>query len=207
MIEDLSISVWLDDTDPLFRLGLAASLERGGFRVAGQSAGFAPTPRSGQFDVLVFELSESAMDQVGAVVRRAATGLVATVERPDDSLVSNAVTLGVAGILVRDDITPESIVHCVHSVAVGNASLPVATLVAMLGPSTHRARRYGLDLFTEREINVLRLVAEGRTVREVAAELSYSEKTVKNTVHDLLVRTGLRNREEAIAVLTRQGAI
>ena len=54
---------------------------------------------------------------------------------------------------------------------------------------------------------MLRLLSAGDNTRQIAEQLSYSEKTVKNIVHDVLVRMGCKNRAQAVAVATRKGLI
>ncbi len=61
--------------------------------------------------------------------------------------------------------------------------------------------------FTERERTVLRLVSEGFDTAEIAAELAYSERTVKNAIHAVTERHNLRNRSHAVAYALRVGAI
>ncbi|HLS45632.1 MAG TPA: LuxR C-terminal-related transcriptional regulator [Ornithinicoccus sp.] len=65
------------------------------------------------------------------------------------------------------------------------------------------ARKSGLE---PREIDVLRMLAEGDDVREIAARLRYSESTVKGIIYDVVKRLGLRNRVEAVAYGARIGA-
>src|SRR5205807_879689 len=60
---------------------------------------------------------------------------------------------------------------------------------------------------TEREIKVLKLLAEGMDTAEVGRELFYSERTVKNILHDVTSRLNLRNRTHAVAYALRQGLI
>jgi DNA-binding NarL/FixJ family response regulator len=59
----------------------------------------------------------------------------------------------------------------------------------------------------DREIRVLRLVADGKDTKEIARELSYSERTVKNVLHDVTTRFQLRNRSQAVAYALREGLI
>jgi DNA-binding NarL/FixJ family response regulator len=59
--------------------------------------------------------------------------------------------------------------------------------------------------FSAREIDVIRLVAEGLDTREVAAKLCYSERTVKNVLHGMMLRLQLRNRAHAVAYAAREG--
>jgi DNA-binding NarL/FixJ family response regulator len=59
----------------------------------------------------------------------------------------------------------------------------------------------------DREIEVLRLVAEGLETAEIATKLSYSQRTVKNVVHDITSRLHLHNRAHAVAYALRQGLL
>jgi DNA-binding NarL/FixJ family response regulator len=61
--------------------------------------------------------------------------------------------------------------------------------------------------FTERELRILRLVAQGLDTTEIAAELAYSERTVKNAIHAVTERYNLRNRSHAVAYAIRVGVI
>ena len=60
---------------------------------------------------------------------------------------------------------------------------------------------------TEREVGVLRLLAEGLDTAEVGRRLFFSERTVKNVIHDITSRLDLRNRTHAVAYAIRQGLI
>ena len=61
--------------------------------------------------------------------------------------------------------------------------------------------------WSDREIAVLRLLAQGMSTREVARALCWSERTIKNVVYDLTSRHGLRNRTHAVAVAVRAGVV
>jgi DNA-binding NarL/FixJ family response regulator len=61
--------------------------------------------------------------------------------------------------------------------------------------------------WTDREVAVLRLLAQGMSTREVARALCWSERTIKNVVSDLTTRHGLRNRTHAVAVAVRTGVV
>ena len=60
---------------------------------------------------------------------------------------------------------------------------------------------------TEREIDVLRLVAEGFDTEEISQKLSYSQRTIKTVIHDVTTRLCLRNRTHAVAWALREGLI
>jgi DNA-binding NarL/FixJ family response regulator len=59
----------------------------------------------------------------------------------------------------------------------------------------------------EREVRILRLVADGMDTKEIAGQLHYSERTVKNVLHDVTTRFQLRNRSQAVAYALREGLI
>jgi DNA-binding NarL/FixJ family response regulator len=68
-------------------------------------------------------------------------------------------------------------------------------------------RELRLQVLSERETTVLRLISEGYDTREIADALCYSERTVKNVIHDVTTRLQLRNRAHAVAYAVRHGLI
>ena len=64
-----------------------------------------------------------------------------------------------------------------------------------------------LARLTEREQQVLALIAQGHPTREVAQELCYSERTVKNVLHDVVTKLNARSRSQAVAHAVREGLI
>ena len=68
-------------------------------------------------------------------------------------------------------------------------------------------RGIGPTGFTTREVEVLRLLADGCDTSDIAVQLAYSERTIKNVIHDLTSRLQLRNRSHAVAYAMRAGVI
>jgi DNA-binding NarL/FixJ family response regulator len=68
-------------------------------------------------------------------------------------------------------------------------------------------RGLSVSRLTTREQQVLRLIADGHATREVARELSYSERTVKSIVHDVVMKLDARSRSHAVAHAVRDGLI
>src|SRR5207245_131524 len=107
---------------------------------------------------------------------------------------------------IRSDLTPATLVATVRAVACGTGSIPpavVARLLTDLGRVV--GSRAARGVLARRELTVLRLLAEGSSTREIAGELCYSERTVKNIVHDTLTKLNCRTRAHAVAVVARQG--
>jgi 3-phytase len=123
---DGATRIWLDDPNPIFRMGLAASLRNSRFVVVGESAGFVPPPDLDGVDVLVFDLGEQSAEW--ALLSRSRLGrhrrktrLVGLVPGFDDDGVGRSQCT----VLARSELTPEGFRSCLASVAAG-ASVPVA---------------------------------------------------------------------------------
>jgi DNA-binding NarL/FixJ family response regulator len=124
-----------------------------------------------------------------------------------------AAEAGVSGLLRRADATSEALARVVVRVAAGHGEVPADLLADLLGRvgRLHRQvlapRAVALAGLSERETQVLRLVADGHDTAEIAALLCYSERTVKNVLHDVTSRLQLRNRSHAVAYALREGLI
>ncbi|CAN5472062.1 N/A [soil metagenome] len=120
---------------------------------------------------------------------------------------------GVCAVLNRADATPERLVQVVRSAARGHAELPPQLLrqlldqVNRLNRDLLEPRGLSFNGLTRRERQVLELIAAGLSTREVAAQLSYSERTIKNVLQELTIRLQVRNRTQAVACAVRNGWI
>lgn len=195
--------IWIDDHHPIFRRGLAACLDAQGFTVIGESVGTAPIPDPERMDVLVFEATAQSVRSVET--KNGSVPLVAIVSDADDEIVGDAISAGVCGILVRGDLDVEALGHAIWSAIAGNSTVPRAALAQLL----ERRPTNGDDArnLTEREMKVLQLLSEGDDTRQIASSLSYSERTVKNIVRDMLVKLNCKNRTHAVATAARRGLI
>ena len=124
-----------------------------------------------------------------------------------------AVECRVVGVLARGAATGEQLLHAVLTAASGGGVLPPA-LVGELLKHVERVQREvlaprGLNAMglTPREIDVLRLMADGLDTAEIAGRLCYSERTVKNVISGVTNRLNLRNRPHAVAYALRTGVI
>jgi DNA-binding NarL/FixJ family response regulator len=131
----------------------------------------------------------------------------------DDPEMLTAVESGVCAIARRADSTPDVLVRLVTAAAAGEGALP-PDLLGRLLTRVSRLQRHvleprGLQLggITDREGEVLRLVASGLSTQEIADKLCYSQRTVKSILHDVTNRFQLRNRAHAVAYALREGLI
>jgi DNA-binding NarL/FixJ family response regulator len=199
-------TVWVDDRHAIIRRGMATCLGTEGFRVVGESAGLQPPPDPARLDVLVFEAEAMVVRRAVRLVDGTSARLVATVRSPDESLLCDAIEAGVAAVLLHAELSPATLVATVRAVVGGSATLPRAVLPRLLEHAA-RVSRSGSGGLTAREREVLRLLAEGEDTRDIAGMLCFSERTVKNIVHDVLMKLNCRNRAHAVALATRQGVI
>jgi len=137
--------------------------------------------------------------------------LVAT--RIDDRGLLEAVEAGACGVVRRSEANGQVIVAAVRTAARGDGTLPSDLLGRLLTQVGKLQRQvlapHGLSFggLSEREVAVLRLVADGLDTGEIAQQLAYSERTIKNVIHDVTTRLHLRNRSQAVAYALREGLI
>ncbi|MEV0730537.1 response regulator transcription factor [Polymorphospora sp. NPDC050346] len=166
--------------------------------------------------VLVFACEQLTVDVVAMLRRSAAeTGLpvVLVLREITESELLTAVECRVVAILPRAAVTGERLVHSVLAAANGGGVMP-PNLVGELLKHIERLQREvlapnGLNAsgLTPREVDVLRLMADGLDTNEIAGKLCYSERTVKNVIYGVTHRLKLRNRSHAVAYALRAGLI
>ncbi len=164
--------------------------------------------------VLIADLvDEDTARTIRTIVREESARVVLVAAVVDGSAVLVAVEAGVAAIVRRSEATQDRLVTAIRAASTGDGHLPpdlLGRLLQQVGgtqsrPPTPQGLRFGG--LTQRELTVLRLIAEGYSTREIARRLSYSERTIKNSIHDLVSRFQLRNRAHAVAFAVRQGLI
>ena len=120
---------------------------------------------------------------------------------------------GAVGYLCKETLTPETLIAGVRAAASGAGVMTPEVLGSLLRGISRVSREVleprGLSLsrLTAREQQVLRLVAEGHPTREVARRLCYSERTIKNVIHDVVTKLNARTRSQAVAEAVREGLI
>lgn len=156
-------------------------------------------------------LDKAALTRLRRLVRSEGARAVLVVSSLRESELFEVIECGVGAIVWRQEATATRLVQAVLAAARGDGDLPadlLGRLISQVG-ALHRgaAGRTGVPSsgLTPREVDVLRLVAEGLDTGEIAGKLSYSERTVKNVIHGLTTRLHLRNRAHAVAYALREG--
>lgn len=166
-------------------------------------------------DLIVMDVEMPVMDGVQAtrLIRDqlpAIKVVMLTVSEQDDHLL-DAIRYGVHGYLLKD-LRPEDLYDMLRGVMRNQTPVsPVVAgrLLAELRGSDTAHRRHAPDrpesLITRRELEILRLVSEGLSNKEIGRKLSITEGTVKNHVHNALEKLHMDNRIQAAAYVVRQG--
>jgi DNA-binding NarL/FixJ family response regulator len=201
------IRVLIADDHPVVRQGLRTFLDlQDDITVVGEAAdGEQAVELVGELapDVLLLDLKMPVLDGLGALERLngSATRVVVLTSVSDRSDVGPAMRAGASGFLYKD-VDPSALVQAVRAVHGGQVLLAPEAAEAMLA-SAHGAP--GPVPLTEREREVLALIASGRSNREIARSLAVAEKTVKTHVSNVLMKLGVQDRTQAALYAVRHG--
>jgi DNA-binding NarL/FixJ family response regulator len=211
------LRVLLVDDHDLFRTGLRNLLEEQGVQVVGEAAGGSDALRIVREiapDVVVMDLNMPGMSGVEATREIATIApltrvVVLTISDQDDD-VMDAIVAGACGYLVKDS-SIEELMRGINAAAIGESliSPPIASKVLQRmravtldqGAETIRAE------LSDRELDVLRLIANGKDNSEIAEALHISPKTVKNHISNILMKLQIENRIQAAVYAVRSGIV
>ncbi|MBW5482695.1 response regulator [Streptomyces bambusae] len=209
---DTPIRVLLVDDHQVVRRGLRTFLEiQDDIEVVGEAGdGAEGTARAEELrpDVILMDVKMPGMDGVEALRRLHELGNPARVlivtSFTEQRTVVPAMRAGAAGYVYKD-IDPDALAAAIRSVHAGHVLLQPEVAIALLAQDETAPARGGSTL-TEREREVLALIADGRSNREIARALVLSEKTVKTHVSNILMKLDLADRTQAALWAVRHGA-
>ncbi len=206
-----TISVLIADDHPVVRRGLRTFLElQDGIEVLGEASdGKEAAERVRELlpDVALVDLVMPQLDGIEAIRRIRAlspsTKVIVLTSFADDDKVFPAVKAGAAGYLLKD-VEPDALLDAIRRVHRGEALLHPAIAAMLMSELSQQERHSPDELLTERELDVLRLLAKGFSNKEIASDLVISEKTVKTHVSNILAKLHLADRTQAALYAVRE---
>jgi DNA-binding NarL/FixJ family response regulator len=193
-----SLAKTLDTEPDLLSVGVAGSLKQA-----------AELIRTTAPDVLLLDHRLPDGDGVAAIGRlrvvRPALGLLVVTASPSEHLMVAAVEAGVSGFLSKTRSLAE-VTSAVRAAAVGEAVISPEMLARLL-PRLGGTGRVGAATLTEREREILGLIAQGLSNAAIAERLVVSVNTVRNHVANLLAKLGARSKLEALSIAIREGLL
>ncbi|WP_329295772.1 helix-turn-helix transcriptional regulator [Streptomyces sp. NBC_01455] len=206
-----SISIVVRAADPVSLQGAEVLLHRS------EGATLLPAEQTARADVVLLLANEvteetmSWMEEAATVSANPEMRIVLVADRISRPRLARAVRHGLVSVLPRAQTGFAEILQAVLTSRTGGAQMPgellralVEELRTLLRDPTGAIVPGG---FEGREVEVLRLLAEGLDTTEIAAKLSYSERTIKNIIFAVTRRLNLRNRTHAVAYAMRIGAL
>ncbi|WP_214323940.1 response regulator [Nonomuraea sediminis] len=209
----MTVRVVIADDEDLIRAGLRIIIDtEPGLSVvgeAGDGAEVLPVVRRERPDVVLMDVRMPDVDGIQATRRlleldRPPKVLVVTTFENDD-YVYDALRAGADGFLLKRT-KPDELVRAIKLVAAGETLLFPASIRALAG-GRPRTPVPGIDRLTEREGDVLRLMAKGLSNGEIAGELVVSQETVKTHVGNVLTKLAVRDRTQAVIAAYESGFV
>jgi DNA-binding NarL/FixJ family response regulator len=215
----VSVRVLVVDDQAMVRAGFAALLDaQPDLEVVGQAADGADGVRVAAAtgpDVVLMDVRMPVMDGIEATRTMLAAArppkVVMLTTFDADDYVLDALRAGASGFLLKDAL-PDDLVEAVRVVARGDALLAPSVTRRLIQrfagrPVGTTAVGSDLDVLTDREREVLREVAQGRSNSEIAGVLFIAEQTVKSHVSRVLTKLGLRDRAQAVVLAYESGLV
>lgn len=212
----MKVRVVLADDQPLIRAGLRTILDTDPFvEVAGEAKDgreAVSVVRRTRPDVALVDIRMPRLDGLAAtreIVDSTATRVLVLTTFGNDDVVFEALACGAHGFLLKD-VPPEDLLSAIHAVARGEGRLDPAVTGVVMQHFRGRAQRPRPELLaalSEREREVLVLVAHGHSNAEVAERLHLALGTVKTHVAAILAKLGVRDRVQAVIAAYDAGLV
>ncbi len=210
--------ILLCDDHALFRQGLKSILEtEEAFRIIGEAATGREAVRYAlqtRPDVVLMDIQMPDLDGVAAtkaiLAEQPGTKVIILTMYRQDTYVFEAIKVGARGYLLKD-ADANDLIDAIHRVAEGETLLNAEMAASILSEfkkvkeAVPEHPEHRLSELTEREVDILRLLAQGASNMQIAEALNVSEKTVRNRLSEIFSKLRLNNRTQAALYALREG--
>lgn len=213
------IRVMLVDDQEMVRVGFRMILQaEPDLSIVGEAGdGAAAVELAGRAgaDVILMDVRMPKMDGIEACTiirdRHPSTRIMMLTTFDLHDYVHAALRAGASGFMLKD-APAEQLVDAIRIIANGDALLAPSVTQALIDeiarrPASDPASYPGVDMLTDRELDVIRLMAKGRSNTEIAAELYLGEATIKTHVGRILSKLGARDRVQAVVIAYESGLV
>ena len=210
----MPIGVVLADDHPIFRQGLKALIEKEGFSILGEGMdGFEAVKLAEKFhpDIVILDFSMprlNGLDAAKEILRVSARSkvILLTVHR-EEQYVLEAMAAGVKGYVLKSEAAT-GLVEAIREVYRGNAYLSPAIAQFAVGSAlTKCVDGAPAEVLSPRELQVLQLIAEGNTTREIAARLNLTVKTAESYRTGLMSKLEIHETASLVRYAVRRGLV
>ena len=205
----MSLNVVLVDDHTMLRQGLRRALEAEGITVVGEASDGAEGVRialATSPDVVLMDVTMPGVDGIDAtkqlVAADASMRVMMLTMHIDRDVIDRALKAGAVGYLTKDSSISE-VVEAIRLAANGDRPMSPQLAVAML----QEARKAPDSIISNREEEVLQLVADGLGTGEIAARMFISQKTVKNHLASIYEKLDARDRTQAVLMAVKMGIV
>jgi DNA-binding NarL/FixJ family response regulator len=204
------VSTYVYSDDRILQAGVVSQLRP---RAEVDIVGSADLCRADVAIVVADALDDATLRILRSLHKAGVPHLISLLASVNQHTVAIAAEAGVSGLLRRGEATPDALVRTVTEVATGKVVLPPDLICHLLDQVSRLQRQlrspHGVipGGLSAREVEVLRLIADGLGTEEIARTLCYSQRTVKSVLHGVTTRLQLRNRSHAVAYAVREGLI
>jgi two-component system nitrate/nitrite response regulator NarL len=208
-----TVSVYIADVHPIFREGMThAVAQHPSFRLVGEAGDGTVALddiRALQPEVALVDVTMSAAEGtelLGAIVReKLPTAVVLLSAQPSAHAIFRSLSGGASGYVTKQ-ADRDTILEALAAAARGEVHMPTDVQTQLVG-ELRRRWRSDRPRLTPREVEVLRMVAEGLTTPQIAGRLVLGTATVKSHLQTLYEKLGVSDRASAVAVAMRQGIL